>query len=143
MTTSIKTCFKCGEVKPLDDFYKHRRMGDGHLNKCKECTKKDANERRADNLETIREYDRNRGNRQGYAYTKAYRAENPKKYKAHSAVNNAVKLGKIEKTPCFVCGVEITEAHHVDYDSPLDVVWLCPCCHKQTHAAHKRYSAST
>lgn len=37
----MKKCFKCGEVKELDKFYKHKRMKDGHLNKCIECTKKD------------------------------------------------------------------------------------------------------
>lgn len=34
-----KKCFVCGQVKPLDEFYVHKRMGDGHLNKCKECCK--------------------------------------------------------------------------------------------------------
>lgn len=30
MTTSIKTCFKCGAEKPLTDFYRHAAMADGH-----------------------------------------------------------------------------------------------------------------
>ena len=40
-----KKCFKCQVIKPLSDYYKHKQMGDGHLNKCKICTKKDVDKR--------------------------------------------------------------------------------------------------
>lgn len=38
----MKICFKCGVAKEITEYYKHRQMGDGHLNKCKSCTVKDS-----------------------------------------------------------------------------------------------------
>lgn len=35
----VKTCICCGGSKPLPEFYVHPRMGDGTLNKCKDCCK--------------------------------------------------------------------------------------------------------
>ena len=36
-----KVCMKCDISKPITDYYKHKDMKDGYLNKCKECTKLD------------------------------------------------------------------------------------------------------
>lgn len=33
----MKTCSKCGEVKPLEDFQKRRKSKDGHFGWCKLC----------------------------------------------------------------------------------------------------------
>jgi hypothetical protein len=41
----MKVCFKCNIEKPINDYYKHKQMGDGHLNKCKSCTRIDARKR--------------------------------------------------------------------------------------------------
>ena len=129
-----KKCFKCGIEKKLDDFYKHNEMLDGHLNKCKACSKKDAIAHRKKNIDRVRAYDRARGSRQDYAYFKDYRKNNRKKIIAQKRVSYAISTGKLNKQPCEICGYVRAVAHHDDYDKPLDVRWLCQAHHKQWHA---------
>lgn len=130
-----KECFKCGEVKHLSEFYKHKKMRDGHLGKCKTCTKSDSTKHRNDNIDACRIYDRARGNRQSQEYLREYRAKNPEKYKAHCAVNNAIRDKRMFKLPCQECGSEVgVHGHHEDYSKPLSVIWLCPVHHKQRHS---------
>lgn len=128
-----KTCFKCGAEKPLTDFYKHPKMPDGHVNKCKECNKKDVRENRKDKVEYYREYDKVRGNRQDASYLKVYRQRYPKKYAAHLLVNNNIRSGNLQKGVCEICNSEDSVAHHDDYDLPLEVRWLCQAHHIQWH----------
>lgn len=130
----MKRCFKCKEVLPLSSFYRHKMMADGHLNKCKDCTKRDVRENRSQKIDYYREYDRGRGNRQGYAYTKEYREKYPGKFRAHQMVNYAIKVGRLFAEPCSECGRDSdTHAHHDDYAKPLNIRWLCPPCHKAWH----------
>ena len=138
-----KACFKCGSVKPLDAFYRHAMMADGRLNKCKDCTKIDARRHRQANIHRIRDYDRERGRlphrveerkRRGVEFV----AKEPLKYVAHTAVSNAVRGGKLPKSPCAFCGAtEALEAHHHDYAKPLDITWLCKPCHRRFHALER------
>lgn len=128
-----KKCFKCGEVKNLSEFYKHKQMKDGRVNKCKVCNKKDVSDHRVENIDRIRKYDRDRGNRQSKQYLKDYRDNNPNKYKATNMVNNAIRDGKLHSEPCIICGEEKTVGHHDDYSKPLNVKWMCQSHHKQWH----------
>lgn len=129
----MKECFKCHQVLPLGDFYKHKQMRDGHLNKCKKCARKDAAENRLKRIEYYRAYDRGRGSRQPPSYIKEYRKNHPKKYAATNMVNNAIRGGKLFREPCEECGENKTHAHHDDYAKPLNIRWLCTACHNAWH----------
>ena len=67
--------------------------------------------------------------------TKAWREKNAEKRRASSAVNDAVRYGKLIKPDaCSKCGrVSRIHGHHPDYSKPLDVVWLCRSCHIAEH----------
>lgn len=45
----MKKCSKCGQEKPIEDFYPNRRAKDGHSWYCKECDKAAARVSRAKN----------------------------------------------------------------------------------------------
>lgn len=151
-----KQCFKCQQVKPLEDFYKHPEMADGHLNKCKVCTKIDVNSNRADKINYYQMYDRQRfqidPNRRAYQLEQMrtwsqrnseksteikrdWNGRNPHKTLAKQVINNAVRNGKIIKpNACQICeATEDLHGHHHDYTKPLDVWWLCPSCHHLLH----------
>ena len=67
-----------------------------------------------------------------------YRLRNPQKTKAQNQLNYALRMGKVIKSPCEVCGTsERVHAHHHDYSKPYDVKWLCYLCHKAAHPVSK------
>lgn len=151
----MKTCFKCGVSKPLSKFYKHCRMADGHLNKCKECTKKDALKTRAENIDYYLEYDRSRANlphrvklrkriaekwktdpklkKRSAILKKQWQEKNHIKRAAHVITGNALRSGKLIKQPCEICGKKKVDAHHEDYTQPLKINWLCRKHHVELH----------
>lgn len=143
-------------------------MADGHLNKCKDCTRKDTKVNKKEKEDYYKEYDRNRPNHEDRIVNNrerqkelkdsdpetfhikrklrqdAYRDNHPDKYKAHCCVNNAIKYGKLQKK-CFCenCGSDYkVQAHHESYEEEnwLDVVWLCDRCHKKRHRTINKYT---
>jgi hypothetical protein len=68
---------------------------------------------------------------------KAWKEKNALRRAAHVILGNAVRDGRVAPLPCLICG-EKAEAHHPDYDSPLNVVWLCTSHHNETHAMARK-----
>ncbi len=154
-----KKCIRCNTVLNISEFYKHRAMGDGHLNKCKECCKAYTLKHRRENSEYYKEYDRIRGrteerkkrNVDRYKLLKEidpiklkslnkkrsdnWNKNNKHKKTAQQKCNRAIKKGIIIKpNSCTECNEpnEYLEAHHEDYSKPLEVKFLCTKCHGLT-----------
>lgn len=115
-------------------------MSDGFLNKCKECSIKDASNNYkklvsfADSKIKLMDYKkeyqanlRSKGlfNKPDNSRTDKFRNKHPEKYKCHTVVSNALRDGRIVKYCCEECGDDNTQAHHEDYSKPLEVTWLC------------------
>lgn len=56
---------------------------------------------------------------------------------ATKKVRYRIRKGEIIPQPCEVCGHPHAEAHHDDYNKPLDVRWLCRECHLAWHRENK------
>lgn len=119
-----KICFKCGVEKEFSKFYKHPQMGDGHLNKCKECTKTDVKNTYLINVEDIKYVQKERlRSREKYS-----RLKHKMKPMAHPETKTVSK--SLRSRGVDLIGKEI---HHWDYNSLLDVFLLNPRAHKLVH----------
>lgn len=57
-----------------------------------------------------------------------------KKQKTRQKTLAAVRAGKLIKRPCLVCGTDRdVHAHHIDYDDPYTVSWVCRDHHVEHH----------
>jgi len=132
-------CTSCKEFKPVDDYYKDSRNQIGITSQCKKCHCKTSVKTR--NIDKTREREKLRARRiriENPDYFKKYEKKRAKTYKtiARDILNKAIKAGHILKPDCCgSCGrdnVRIT-GHHIDYNKPLEVEWLCYECHAKLH----------
>lgn len=135
-------------MKTAEDFYR-TMYGKSRDTICKACRienqsrwamknhertlryKRDYAERNAEReRERVREKNLRRY-REGYR-----RPRNPLKAWARGTVNNAIRYGKIIRPDqCSRCGETggMIDAHHHDYNKPLEIEWLCRRCHGVEH----------
>jgi formylmethanofuran dehydrogenase subunit E len=72
---------------------------------------------------------------------RAYRQKHPIQYMVYKLVHRKIREQKIERPViCSACGVigERIEGHHMDYDRPYDLTWLCYSCHKHLDTGRKK-----
>ena len=139
----MKVCKACKQEKSKFDFYP--KQGD-----CKACRCAAVREYRLHNLEKCRAYDRLRSQRpfrkakliasllewkakHWFEHQQRHRAKYPEKYKARTAVGNAIRDGRLARGVCKVCSSLDVHAHHDDYSKPLEVTWLCNKHHNTHH----------
>lgn len=125
----MKKCSRCGAEKPLYEFHRRSEYARGPrvMSWCRQCHKNWCAKYRNTHREQLREYQR------AYQKRRVEKPEERKKIAARVALRAAIKSGLIKQLPCAECGEPKTEAHHEDYDKPLDVVWLCEPHHSQRH----------
>lgn len=158
----FRVCSKCGEIKPIIEFYKDKRV-------CNKCEKERKHLFYEKNKERLQEqarkyYDEHKD--EITAYKKKWYKENPDKVKKHresqkenARMNERKRREKLFelydeiKTPCAKCGesrLYVVEFHHIDPSEKehtisqmrnLDLVreeakkcvCLCANCHAEFH----------
>lgn len=103
-----------------------RRYFETHLDVENKCRNRDKNyqrlKRKLKLIDKTQEY-------------REWRENNPKGAYAQGLINYLIKKGEIKRGECEFknefCSKSIIQAHHEDYEKPLEVRWLCASHHKK------------
>lgn len=132
----MRKCNCCHKVKPFSDFYKCPSVnGAGICRLCKDCIsengKKYYRENRKKILKRIHKYLKTpKAKELSRIKTQRMMEKYPEKFRTRQLTRNYIKMGKIKKKPCEICGETKVEAHHTDYSDAINVHWYCRLHHR-------------
>lgn len=150
----MKLCTYCNTEKDRSAFHVRRKSADGLALICKDCKRiAEAAYRRTPTGQAAKraQYEREKASGRSLERRRAWQAtgrhleglrrtsathrqRHPEKVTARSALNHAIRDGRLSRQPCEVCG-GAAQAHHHDYSKPLEVRWLCRAHHAEEHRA--------
>lgn len=117
----MQVCLTCGKKKPLEMFENSSRFKNAKELRCNEC---------------MSEYRKKYPKREkAKEMARLYKKNNPKIVESYLIMAKAFRSGKlIRANNCSLCGTLCrTDAHHEDYNKPLEVIFLCRRCHNKLH----------
>lgn len=145
-----KKCTKChAEYPETPEFFYNRKDRDGFSSWCRKCNRAAAAIVRKDNPEAERERRRRRDAahperhirwqkahpEKMREYHDRWEASHPEAVRAHRKARQALDTGKLtHPKSCERCGkAGLLHKHHPDYSKPMEVMFVCPKCHKSLH----------
>ena len=135
----MKTCSKCKEYKPLDQFSAHNKKKDGKQANCKECVK----EYRVANIDKIKEQAKEyyKANKEYYKANKEYNKECVKEYykEYHKHKRKTDPLYKFTKNSRAIVALGIKNE---GYSVNTKAYRLLGCCYEE-HRSHIEQQFST
>ena len=136
----MKKCFKCGIEKELSEFYIHPQMGDGHLNKCKECTKNDVHIHYRKNIINPEWHKKEKNRGQQKYHRLKYRGKNKPSFESKKKSMQLYRINYPEKQLAknasqHINNPEGMEKHHWSYNPEhyKDVLFLSKEDHNKAH----------
>ena len=158
-TIQTKLCNDCNTIKPISDFNIRKASLDGHSHHCRSChnryNRKYNNSERGKrkNAERYRNYvwpdsyiqwrkeyyGSDHGKNIRNKNSRITRQKYPHKARARSAVNHAIRDGKLppaSRYHCRMCWTQAEEYHHhrgYELEHWLDVIPVCVKCHCAIH----------
>jgi hypothetical protein len=96
---NTKTCKKCGEEKPLSEFYKHKAMKDGRLKECKVCFRKAALDREREKSKNPEFVEEKRQKSKAYYHRKKQEAKEKSDIETYPWLSEKAFLSLPERFP--------------------------------------------